>query len=66
MIFGIPVYQGVDLLDVTAPHEVFKWMDPDLDLRLIAASRDEPIVSRDGFSFNATHCFAETPKLDVL
>ena len=25
-IVGIPVYQGVDLLDVAAPCEVFGWM----------------------------------------
>ncbi len=26
MIIGIPVYDGVDLLDVTGPYEMFKWM----------------------------------------
>ena len=66
MIVGIPVYQKVDLLDVTAPYEVLKWMDPHLDLRLIAASTDKPIVTRDGFSFLATHDFASTPRLNVL
>ena len=66
MIIGIPVYPGVDLLDVTGPHEVLKWMDPKVDLRLIAASTEKPIVTRDGFSFLATHDFASTPRLDVL
>jgi transcriptional regulator GlxA family with amidase domain len=66
MIIGIPVYQHVDLLDVTAPHEVLKWMDPKLDLRLIAESTEKPIVTRDGFRFLATHDFNSTPRLDVL
>jgi cyclohexyl-isocyanide hydratase len=66
MIIGIPVYPGVDLLDVTAPHEVLKWMDPKLDLRLVASSTEKPIVTRDGFSFLATHDFASTPRLNVL
>src|SRR5258707_3583978 len=26
LIIGIPVYQGVDLLDVAAPVEVFAWL----------------------------------------
>ncbi|HEY0332077.1 MAG TPA: DJ-1/PfpI family protein [Rhodopseudomonas sp.] len=66
MIIGIPVYQGVDLLDVAGPHEVFGWMEGDIEIRLIAASLDRPIVTRDKFSFNATHSFAQTPDLDVL
>jgi transcriptional regulator GlxA family with amidase domain len=66
MIIAIPVYQKVDLLDVTAPHEVLKWMDPDVDLRLVAGSTEKPIVTRDGFSFLATHDFASTPRVNVL
>jgi len=33
MIIGIPIYNGVDLLDVAAPYEIFNWMKekaPDL------------------------------------
>jgi transcriptional regulator GlxA family with amidase domain len=67
MIIGIPVYQGVDLLDVTGPHEVLSWMDdPPPDLRLVAAATDKPIVTRDGFRFLATHTFKSTPRPDVL
>lgn len=65
MIIGIPVYQKVDLLDVTGPHEVFKWV-PGFEVRLLAASTDTPIETRDGFRFLATHRFADTRKLDVL
>ena len=66
MIIGIPVYQKVDLLDVTALHEVFKWAWPDAELRLLAASTDKPIETRDGFRFLATHCFDDTKELDIL
>jgi cyclohexyl-isocyanide hydratase len=65
MIIGIPVYQKVDLLDVTGPHEVFKWMTPPVEVRLIAQKPGE-ITTRDGFTFLATHSFADTPELDVL
>jgi len=66
MIIGIPVYQKVDLLDVTAPHEVFKWAWPHAEVRLLAASTDEQIETRDGFRFLATHRFEDTRTLDVL
>jgi len=67
---GIPVYQGVDLLDVTGPHEIFGWMnDPpevSVDIQLIAASPGD-IKSRDGFVFKPTHTLATaTTKLDAL
>lgn len=67
MIIGIPVYDGVDLFDVTGAHEVFKWIeDPALEVRLIAANVERPIVTRDGFRFLATHHFQQVAALDVL
>lgn len=66
MIIGIPVYDKVDLLDVTAPHEVLKWAGPDVEVRLLAASTESPIVTRDGFRFLPTHAFSEMSELDVL
>jgi cyclohexyl-isocyanide hydratase len=68
MIIGIPVYEGVDLLDVTGPHEIFGWMktaDPSVDVRVIAACAGE-VTSRDGFTFKAPWSFADVPRLDVL
>lgn len=66
---GIPVYQGVDLLDVTGPHEIFRWMDnpPDLsvDVQLIAASLDN-ITTRDGFVFKPNRTFETASRLDAL
>jgi transcriptional regulator GlxA family with amidase domain len=66
MIIGIPVYQGVDLLDVTGPHEVFGWMGDDVEIRLLAETADVPIVSRDKFSFNVAHSLAEEQQLDII
>ena len=34
MLIGMPVYEGVDLLDVTGPYEMFGWAD--LEVRLFA------------------------------
>lgn len=65
MIIGIPVYDGVDLLDVTGPHEVFKWMTPTPDVRLIAET-PRSITTRDGFTFIAPNGFVGTPHIDVL
>lgn len=66
MIIGIPVYQGVDLLDVTAPHEVFSWLGDKVEVQLLAASTDQPIVTRDGFRFLASKRLSDAGKLDVL
>lgn len=30
---GIPVYQGVDLIDIAAPYEIFNWMVEQRDAR---------------------------------
>lgn len=66
MIIGIPVYQGVDLLDVTGPHEVFGWIGDDVEVRLLAESTATPILTRDKFSFNVTQSLAEEQQLDVV
>lgn len=69
MIIGIPVYQGVDLLDVTGPHEIFSWMgDDEVDVRLLAEQPRDPIVTRGkfGLSINVMHSFAEEQQLDVI
>ena len=54
MIVGIPVYNDVDLLDVTAPFEILKWMDPKIDLRLIAPKPGKITARSGGFTFEAT------------
>jgi cyclohexyl-isocyanide hydratase len=68
MKIGIPVYQKVDLLDVTGPHEMFGWMSTygqDVEVQVIAETAGN-ITTRDGFTFNAPVAFADVTKLDVL
>jgi transcriptional regulator GlxA family with amidase domain len=68
MIIGMPVYEGVDLLDVAGPHEVLKWMPSegvDVDVQVIAEQVGF-VTTRDGFTFMAKKGFAEVEKLDVL
>lgn len=66
MIIGIPVYQGVDLLDVTGPHEVFSWLGDKVEVQLLATSIDQPVVTRDGFRFLASKRLSDVDKLDIL
>ena len=28
MKLGMPVYDGINLVDVTGPYEMFNWVDP--------------------------------------
>ena len=63
----MPVYPDVDLLDVTGPHEIFKWMGDDVTVELIADKVNEGcITTRDGFTFKANKTFENASKLDVL
>jgi len=62
MLIGIPVYQGVDLLDVTGPFEMFSWAEFDL---VLAAEQREPILCRAGLTIQAEVSFADAPKFDT-
>src|SRR5437660_7166777 len=71
MLIGIPVYNKVDLMDVTAPYEIFKWTgDPyggnvsDFDVVIIAET--DEIISRDGLTFKAQERFDTVGQLDVI
>jgi transcriptional regulator GlxA family with amidase domain len=67
MIIGMPVYPDVDLLDVTGPHEIFKWMGDDVTVELIADKNNNGcITTRDGFTFKTNKTFGNASKLDVL
>lgn len=63
MILGIPVYEGVDVLDVTGPFEMLDWAGFDVH---IAATRKGPIKCRGGMSILADHAFKDEPQYDVL
>jgi transcriptional regulator GlxA family with amidase domain len=70
---GIPVYDGVDLLDVAGPHEMFGWVNSadglepgqEVDVKLLAERAGE-ITTRDGVVFKIAHDFASAGQLDVL
>jgi cyclohexyl-isocyanide hydratase len=67
MKLGIPVYEGVDLLDVAGPYEMFKWVDPDKGLEtVILSANGGPVKTINGIRFEAHASFAATPALDVL
>jgi transcriptional regulator GlxA family with amidase domain len=67
MKLGIPVYQGVDLLDVAGPYEMFNWVDKEKGLEVVVVSAEGyDVTSRDGLRIGAHASFAETPVLDVL
>ena len=67
MKLGIPVYEGVDLLDVTGPYEMFTWVDASKGLETVILSADGGAVrSLNGVRFEVHASFAATPALDVL
>jgi len=65
MIIGMPVYPGVDLLDVTGPHEILKWMSIPVEIELVAEQAGD-ITTRDGFTFKVAKSFSDASKFDVL
>jgi putative intracellular protease/amidase len=63
MLIGMPVYEGVNLLDVTGPYEMFGWAD--LDVRLFAEAPGL-VACRGGLSIEVTAGFDHAPAFDVL
>lgn len=67
MKLGIPVYEGVNLLDVAGPYEMFNWVDADKGLKTVIVSADGcPVTTMNGLRFDAHASFAATPHIDVL
>jgi transcriptional regulator GlxA family with amidase domain len=63
---GIPIYDGVDLLDIAAPFEIFNWMgfywsqDPDTPTTvkvLLVAATLEQLKTRDGLTLTPDATF---------
>src|SRR5262249_62219220 len=63
MIIGIPAYEGVDLLDMTGPYEMFHWAGFEIDV--LAASPGLK-TSGSGFSFLVHRGFAEARTYDAI
>ncbi|MGY3453841.1 DJ-1/PfpI family protein [Bradyrhizobium sp. USDA 4353] len=68
MKLGIPVYQGVNLLDVAGPLEMFYWAGQiKSDFEAILISEDgQAVTSINEVRFDAHASFAEAPMLDIL
>lgn len=70
-LIAIPVYNGVDLLDVAAPREMFSWLKENVaktmnvELRVVAPTA-APITTRDGQRLLPDATFPQTPKVDLL
>lgn len=63
MIIGIPVYDDVDMLDVTGPYEMFRWAGIEVDL---LAARRGMIQFRDAFPFKVERSFTQARRYDAL
>lgn len=68
MRLGIPIYEGVNLLDVAGPLEIFYWAGwKKKDLQTVLVSADGgTVTSINGVCFKAQASFADTPALDIL
>lgn len=67
MKLGIPVYEGVNLLDVAGPYEMFNWVEKKLGLETIIVSSDGgSVTTLNHIRFEAHASFATTPSLDVV
>src|SRR5258708_29398534 len=68
MRLGIPIYEGVDLLDVAGPLEMFYWADQENNkLQTVLVSEDGGgVTSINGVYFKAQASFAPRPSVDGL
>jgi cyclohexyl-isocyanide hydratase len=63
MIIGIPAYEGLDLLDMTGPYEMFHWAGFEIDLLATSPGLKN---SGSGFSFLVPRGFAEARTYDAI
>ncbi|WP_420127149.1 DJ-1/PfpI family protein [Longimicrobium sp.] len=71
VVIGIPMYAGMDLLDVTGPSEVFgnaaETLKHTVDLQVyLLAESNAPVTSRFGVTLFPQRAFHEMDQLDVL
>jgi transcriptional regulator GlxA family with amidase domain len=62
-VIVIPVYEGVDVLDVAGPFEMFRWADIKVCLAAQTAGR---ITCNGGLVLEVDTTFADAPAGDVL
>ena len=63
MIIGVPAYDGVDLLDMTGPFEMFHWAGFEIDL---LATTPGLKTSGSHFRFSVPRGFAEARTYDAI
>jgi cyclohexyl-isocyanide hydratase len=67
MNLGIPVSDGVNLLDAAGPYEMFNWVDKKKGSKAVILSPNGGSVkTMNGVRFEAHGSFCAFPKLDVL
>lgn len=70
-VIAVPVYEGVDLLDVAAPCEMFNWFKDAVkdtlavDWRVVAKTK-KPVTTRGGLKIKPQDTFAKTRVVDLL
>jgi cyclohexyl-isocyanide hydratase len=64
MKIGIPVYDGVDMLDVAGPFEMFDWAN--FDVEIVAAKPGMKRFRNRGFPFEVKKSFAECTQYDAV
>jgi cyclohexyl-isocyanide hydratase len=71
MIIGIPIYNGIDLLDVAAPYEIFHWMKEyvkrreHVEVYLLAATLED-VTTLNSLTMKPHKQFCDVSTLDVL
>lgn len=69
-VIGIPIYPGVDVMDVTEAVEVFgrmrdRWTERRVKVRVLGRSR-MPVRTRDGLRLVPQNTFREVSRMDLL
>jgi transcriptional regulator GlxA family with amidase domain len=69
-VIAIPIYQGVDLMDVAAPYEIFKWManqwnGKNVRVYLVAESQSS-VKTRDDLQLTPHMTFDMVKQVDLL
>jgi len=67
---AMPVYEGVDLLDVAGPFEMLSWVNPDdgppIAQTLVVSADGKPVAPGSGLVITPHGAFADAPSPDVL
>ncbi len=63
LVVGMPVYDAVDMLDVTGPFEMLRWAG--IEVELVAAKKGMHRF-HNGFRFEVTKSFEKAGRYDVL